>query len=647
MKVEKPPVLDREPLIVNDAVPIATTQIKYIREIDRFISADGRQNTATVHNHRGVKFFTVTGHEAPVTDTAYIPRLHCIVTASLDRSIFLWDQQKGDLRKRIFTPHAVLRVAYSEVEDAIFTGSASGDVEIWDPDTGRRKHSFHAHSDAVTALCPLPFASLVVSSSLDGTISVWDAAIGKIHGTHAHASAILSIAYSALTGLLICGGRERRITAAPPIGGRPMYYLDGHKFSVTSVNAVAWAPQAISVDEAGVIKVWDLRNFVLLQSIDGACVLRSAVLDSKRETMHLLGVKSILNWECFHRAKLQTTAMHTAITCMAYCERANVFAIASGADVSIYDDVTGGLRATFAGLCETDVLDLAVDESGAVLLAAAGCSLLRYNMQTGRLIGARDFFTDCNMFSVFCHSPIGTHDQVVTVVSEHGEVTAILLADWATGGRPREWRCTSRNITCTTYCHATTCIAVCGDHGADVICVDRHGTPKRSIPAATNATGCALTSDVLATLQGEEIMLWDLPDSEYSPAPLKPVLRLVFAEEVPAYSLSFAHGLLVAVQNADDTAVMSVFDMDKLLIQQRAADAVDRRLALDCIQSQTDVSDVTVTCVRVCSGVQDALLIGDATGTVTLWAPRGEKLGQLMPDGDATWRFRLPEAVNQ
>ncbi|MFC7643196.1 WD40 repeat domain-containing protein [Streptosporangium lutulentum] len=65
-------------------------------------------------------------------------------------------------------------------QDLLATGSADGDVRIWDTATGECSHVLSVHPQGVWPLLFNEGGTLLAAGSADGTLRVWEAASGTL-----------------------------------------------------------------------------------------------------------------------------------------------------------------------------------------------------------------------------------------------------------------------------------------------------------------------------------------------------------------------------------------------------------------------------------------------------------------------------------
>ncbi|MBC7816792.1 MAG: serine/threonine protein kinase [Planctomycetaceae bacterium] len=138
------------------------------------------------------------GHIGAVTAIAFSPDGKFLASASVDKSVKLWDAVTG--KEVLSLAHHTARVtsiAFSPNSKRLASGSADKSAIIWDAATGQRLHSFTSHQGQVTGVAFSPSGQQVATASEDKTVRIWNTATGETtFEFKTHAYPVSAVAFS-------------------------------------------------------------------------------------------------------------------------------------------------------------------------------------------------------------------------------------------------------------------------------------------------------------------------------------------------------------------------------------------------------------------------------------------------------------------
>ena len=89
-----------------------------------------------------------------------------------DRTMQLWSVNHGNLI-RTWEVNRVIRVVFSPDGQLLASGSVEGEVQLWNPQTGKKLRTLKGHASGVNALAFSPDGQTLASGSEDQTIKLW------------------------------------------------------------------------------------------------------------------------------------------------------------------------------------------------------------------------------------------------------------------------------------------------------------------------------------------------------------------------------------------------------------------------------------------------------------------------------------------
>jgi WD40 repeat protein/serine/threonine protein kinase len=217
----------------------------------------------------GRLLLTLPADRHPITALAFSMDGGRLASASLGRSVSLWDTTTGELLRIL--PHTgnVLGVAFSPDGKRLASAGEDKTVRLWDATTGREVLGLHGHSDMCGCVAFSPDGSRLVSASHDGTIRVWDST--PLRGDEGqgvltfaqHGHEIRSVAVSPDGRRVASAGNGAPVKVWEAASGRVNFDFPGHSVLVFSVD---WHPDGRRIASTGsagrqnAVKVWDASD---------------------------------------------------------------------------------------------------------------------------------------------------------------------------------------------------------------------------------------------------------------------------------------------------------------------------------------------------------------------------------------------------
>jgi WD40 repeat protein len=152
---------------------------------------------------------TMPGHDAPILGCAISPDARCVVSASEDQRLKLWEPHTGrELATLRGHRGPVFDCAVSPDASTIVSASWDQTVTLWDVASCSARASLRGHSEPVTSCAISPDGSFVVSGSVDSRVMLFDLVKEELTGLGEHDGPVLSCAVSPDAAFVASAGAD-------------------------------------------------------------------------------------------------------------------------------------------------------------------------------------------------------------------------------------------------------------------------------------------------------------------------------------------------------------------------------------------------------------------------------------------------------
>lgn len=124
---------------------------------------------------------TLTGHQESITGVRWITspsEFNSLATCSLDGSIFIWDIEVGECKRKAISAKPLLGIDYSAENNLLVSASCDKFIRLWDargPDNASAKTAYTSHSAWVSSVAFCKTSSNnFISGGYDNLVKLWD-----------------------------------------------------------------------------------------------------------------------------------------------------------------------------------------------------------------------------------------------------------------------------------------------------------------------------------------------------------------------------------------------------------------------------------------------------------------------------------------
>jgi len=179
----------------------------------------------------------ISGHLGWVRSIVVDPGNDWFATASVDRTIKIWDLASGTLKLTLTGHVSVVRgLAISDRHPYLFSCGEDKLVKCWDLEQNKVVRSYHGHLSGVYSIAVHPTLDLLITGGRDSTARVWDMRTkAAVHVLSGHTNTVASIVAQGADPQVVTGSMDTTIRLWDVRTGTVMSTLTHHKKSIRSL----------------------------------------------------------------------------------------------------------------------------------------------------------------------------------------------------------------------------------------------------------------------------------------------------------------------------------------------------------------------------------------------------------------------------
>jgi len=201
---------------------------------------------------------TIHLHKGPVWGTSISSDGQILATGHDDGSVHIVDLATEKELSSFETGSAIRSLEFAPGGHTLATGSRTGQVAVWNADTGKKLATMEGHEGIVADLAFSPDGTVLGTAGSDKTARIWNVDTGRERmRLDSPTGGLLAISISGDGQLIATGGWDKVVRVWEMSSGSQKGALEGH---AAEIAAVAFAPRGTLLASAGddrEVRLWD------------------------------------------------------------------------------------------------------------------------------------------------------------------------------------------------------------------------------------------------------------------------------------------------------------------------------------------------------------------------------------------------------
>ena len=226
--------------------------------------------------HTGGTLRTLEGHTSSVMGVAVHETGNEVASASVDKTVRLWDTSTWKETASLPQPYVASGVALQGSLLATCTGEGTAQLSCSDRN---EEIALEGHSRSVTGITINASGRKVATCSADKTVRIWDVSNGKeLCLCAGHAKDVTGVTFTTKGRLVSCS-YDKTIRIWDEVSGSCLHTFEGHSAAVKGVAASPDGVYVVSCSYDMTVKLWEARtgNNVLTLAVHSSVVSGVAV----------------------------------------------------------------------------------------------------------------------------------------------------------------------------------------------------------------------------------------------------------------------------------------------------------------------------------------------------------------------------------
>ncbi|NES85644.1 MAG: hypothetical protein F6K10_31925, partial [Moorea sp. SIO2B7] len=288
------------------------------------------------------------GHQGLVWSVSFSPDSKTLATASLDKTVRVWDLQGNQLA--LFSGHQdwVWSVSFSPDGKTLATASRDKTVRVWDLQ-GNQLALFSGHQDWVLSVSFSPDGKTLATASRDKTVRVWDLQGNQLALFSGHQSSVSSVSFSPDGKTLATASADKTVRVWD-LQGNQLALFSGHQHWVLSVSFSPDGKTLATASGDKTVRVWDLQGNQLALFSGHQGLVLSVSFSPDGKTLATASVdKTVRVWDLQGNQLALFSGHQSGVSSVSFSPDGKTLATASADKTVRVWDLQGNQLALFSG----------------------------------------------------------------------------------------------------------------------------------------------------------------------------------------------------------------------------------------------------------------------------------------------------------
>ncbi|CAK75155.1 unnamed protein product (macronuclear) [Paramecium tetraurelia] len=262
----------------------------------------------------------------------------------------------------------IYSMTWDGINEILYCGQKEGQINIWNlkNDTEIQFEDI-SHTDVVMDMIAMPKLQFMASASLDHNLILWNTLSKKRERTYKeHTRGIVSLAFNESLILLFSAGFDHNLCVWNPYIESLIFKIQGHSSPVIGVLVIEGTSQIVSLDQEGIVKVWDTKKFNCVQQFsvetqDEKHKFNPSSLCYIPKPLKLIfGGRSIYSYEYDKNYNPNSVDDYVAVCCK-FIENQMAFFTPAGTKIKIWNALTGDVKKIYSDITTTEITAFKLD----------------------------------------------------------------------------------------------------------------------------------------------------------------------------------------------------------------------------------------------------------------------------------------------